>query len=267
MCYYKANKPPCICKMQYLVRPCWRATFYQSWNENSNPIIQPCGVVETARDVPPRSCFQCESLVALKKARTAAKATKPVPSKRHLRQLPQSNLSTSINPIEAFYRSHSRNPQLQNKLKMKTQRRLLRRPPLYPQKQMMNTFTTAPQNQISSQPLTPTPQQQQPPTQQTDNLYDLSSMSNMLDLPPISQHESDRLMSVESPTKVDVETENREPNAELTEIRPDTITTASPSSQFINAPLLSSPSLGQDETLLLPDSMSDIFANFTWSEM
>ncbi|KKA23591.1 hypothetical protein T310_2373 [Rasamsonia emersonii CBS 393.64] len=53
MCFYKANKPPCVCKTRYLARHCWRATFYRSYNSNPNPIVQVCGVVETATDVPP----------------------------------------------------------------------------------------------------------------------------------------------------------------------------------------------------------------------
>ncbi|KAL1971267.1 hypothetical protein VTN77DRAFT_219 [Rasamsonia byssochlamydoides] len=78
MCFYKENKPPCICKIRYLARPCWRATFYRSCNSNPNPIVQVCGVVETARDVPPRSCHDCESLAALMEAQAAAQATRPV---------------------------------------------------------------------------------------------------------------------------------------------------------------------------------------------
>lgn len=86
MCFYKANKPPCVCKTRYLARPCWRATFYRSNNSNPNPIVRVCGVVETATDVPPCACHECESHIAkLVEARAAAQVTKP-PGRRQ-RQL------------------------------------------------------------------------------------------------------------------------------------------------------------------------------------
>ncbi|GAD96792.1 hypothetical protein NFIA_064060 [Paecilomyces variotii No. 5] len=66
MCFYKPNAPPCICTFYELLQPCRRATFYPSPKpqQNPNPIIRVCGVMNVTLAAVSRHCLVCESAAA-----------------------------------------------------------------------------------------------------------------------------------------------------------------------------------------------------------
>ncbi|KAL1978429.1 hypothetical protein VTN31DRAFT_1288 [Thermomyces dupontii] len=65
MCYYKPNRPPCLCNTHYLAYPCHRAQFLPSQNpRNPSPFVKVCGLITVLPEIRPRACFQCEALFA-----------------------------------------------------------------------------------------------------------------------------------------------------------------------------------------------------------
>lgn len=94
MCFFQENKPPCTCAFRQLVQPCWRATFYPSPNDNPNPIVLVCGVMDTAAGAGLRYCYRCEVAAALAQAKAAVEATRPGSIAR-LEEGSSSSLSTT----------------------------------------------------------------------------------------------------------------------------------------------------------------------------
>lgn len=86
MCYYKPNKPPCLCNTHYLAYPCHRAQFLPSQNpQNPSPYVKVCGLITVLPEIRPRACFHCEALFAkfVRENRKTQKSAGLVMSKRN----------------------------------------------------------------------------------------------------------------------------------------------------------------------------------------